>query len=68
MKEEFERVSPEAVGVSSRAILEYLDALEASGTQMHGLMILRHGKLLAEDHYGLIGECAASPAATCVPS
>ena len=48
MREEFERVSPESVGVSSGAILEYLDALEASGTQMHGLMLMRHGKLLAE--------------------
>lgn len=55
MREEFERVSPESVGVSSRAILEYLDALEASGTQMHGLMILRHGKLLAEGWWAPYG-------------
>lgn len=45
----FERCSPEAVGIDSRAIEAFLDALENGGfTQMHGLMIMRHGKVCAE--------------------
>ena len=36
---------PEDVGLHSADILAYLDALEASDTEMHGLMILRHGKV-----------------------
>lgn len=48
IRKEFERVSPEAVGVSSKAILDYIDALEHSTTEMHGLMIMRHGKVCAE--------------------
>ena len=44
----FEKAAPEAMGVRSEDILAYLDALEASTTEMHGLMILRHGKLIAE--------------------
>ncbi len=36
---------PEEVGIRSTDILDYLDSLEASDTEMHGLMILRHGKV-----------------------
>ncbi|MCD7805943.1 MAG: beta-lactamase family protein, partial [Lachnospiraceae bacterium] len=48
MRKEFERTSPEAVGIHSQAIMEYIDALEKSNTEMHGLMIMRHGKVCAE--------------------
>ena len=44
----FERVTPESVGISSETILRFLDALEGPHTQMHGLMILRHGKVCTE--------------------
>lgn len=44
----FERVSPESVGVSSEAVYQYVRDLEDSGTEMHGLMIMRHGKVCAE--------------------
>ena len=44
----FETASPEAVGIRSRDILDYIDALERSQTEMHGLMIMRHGKLCAQ--------------------
>lgn len=44
----FETASPEAVGIRSRDILDYIDALERSETEMHGLMIMRHGKLCAQ--------------------
>ena len=45
----FERCLPETVGIDSQAIEAFLDALENGGfTQMHGLMIMRHGKVCAE--------------------
>lgn len=48
-RREFERCAPEAVGIDSRAIGRLLDVLEDGGfTQMHGLMIMRHGKVCAE--------------------
>mgnify|MGYP006883530995 CR=1 FL=1 len=48
MRKEFERVTPESVGIRSKAIMDYIDALERSNTEMHGLMIMRHGKICAE--------------------
>ena len=39
---------PEEVGIRSTDIWSYLDSLEASDTEMHGLMILRHGKLCCQ--------------------
>lgn len=45
---EFERVTPESVGVSSAAIGRLVDKLESGFTEPHGLMIMRHGKICAE--------------------
>ena len=45
---EFQRTIPEEVGIPSSAIIRFVDALEQSATQMHGLMIMRHGKVCAE--------------------
>lgn len=42
------RCTPESVGVSSRALLEMVKALEKSGTEMHGIMLSRHGRLILE--------------------
>ena len=48
-RREFKRCTPEEVGIPSEAIEQLLDALEYGGfTQMHGLMIMRHGKVCAE--------------------
>lgn len=47
-KRPLERVTPESVGLASPAIERLLDTLEASGAEMHGLMIIRHGKVAAE--------------------
>jgi CubicO group peptidase (beta-lactamase class C family) len=47
-KRPLERVAPESVGLASLAIERFLDTLEASGAEMHGLMIIRHGKVAAE--------------------
>jgi CubicO group peptidase (beta-lactamase class C family) len=42
------RSTPEAEGVSSKAIIEFLDAISRSNHEMHSMMILRHGKVIAE--------------------
>jgi CubicO group peptidase (beta-lactamase class C family) len=42
------RSTPEAQGISSGAILNFLDALEAQGHEFHSLMLLRHGQVVAE--------------------
>lgn len=49
MCHEFERVSPEAVGIHSEVIEEMLDKLEESkDCEPHGIMIMRDGKICAE--------------------
>lgn len=42
------RSTPEAEGVSSQQILNFLDAAAASDHEFHSIMILRHGKVVAE--------------------
>jgi CubicO group peptidase (beta-lactamase class C family) len=44
----FERSAPEAQGVDSAAILDFINAIERDGHELHSLLLLRHGKLLAE--------------------
>ena len=55
MRKAFERVTPESVGLSSRDILDFVEALEASRTEMHGLMIMRHGKVASEGWWAPYG-------------
>ena len=44
-----ERATPESQGVSSKAILAYIDACEKNFPGgMHGFVIVRHGKVIAE--------------------
>lgn len=45
---EFERVSPESVGISGASVHRLLNRLESGFTEMHGLQIMRHGKICAE--------------------
>ncbi|NBJ98057.1 class C beta-lactamase-related serine hydrolase [bacterium 1xD8-48] len=46
---EFERVTPESVGISSEDVLQLLDEIEAEeNCEPHGLMIMRHGKVCVE--------------------
>lgn len=47
-KKELPRVRPEEAGISSRLLLELLQELDGCGTEMHGLMIERHGKVVLE--------------------
>lgn len=42
------RSTPEAEGVSSKGIMNFLDAIANSKHEMHSIMILRHGKVIAE--------------------
>jgi hypothetical protein len=49
------RSTPEAEGVSSEAILKFIEAIEKSDHELHSFMFLRHGKVIAEgwwDPYG----------------
>ena len=48
LRTEFERVTPESVGIRSEAIWNFLDAVETDLTEMHGLVIMRHDKIAAE--------------------
>lgn len=43
-----ERVTPESVGVHSKGILDFIDAAQRRGLELHGMMLLRHGKVCAE--------------------
>ena len=42
------RSTPEAEGVSSQGILEFIEAVGKSKHEMHSFMLLRHGKVVAE--------------------
>lgn len=42
------RSQPEIEGVSSKKIIEFLDAIEKTKNEMHSIMIIRHGKVIAE--------------------
>jgi CubicO group peptidase (beta-lactamase class C family) len=42
------RSKPETEGVSSTAIIQFLDAAAKSKTEFHSFMLLRHGKVIAE--------------------
>lgn len=42
------RVTPEAVGLPSAAVERFLDAIDRAGVELHSMMLLRHGKVLAE--------------------
>ncbi len=44
----FQRVTPESVGIPSGAIVNMLDQLYREGIEMHSFKILRHGKVCAE--------------------
>ena len=40
--------TPEAEGVSSQGIIDFLDAANKSKTEFHSFILLRHGKVIAE--------------------
>lgn len=48
VRNELQRTTPEQEGISSANIEKFIECLEESGTEMHGLMIIRHGKVITE--------------------
>lgn len=45
------RGTPEAEGIRSRAILNFVEAAERQVRDLHSLMILRHGQVIAEGYW-----------------
>jgi CubicO group peptidase (beta-lactamase class C family) len=43
-----QRSQPEAQGISSRGIIDFLDAIQEQKLELHSLMLLRHGHVVAE--------------------
>ena len=50
------RSTPEAEGVSSENILQFLDAAAKSKTEFHSFILLRHGKVIAEGWWNPYGK------------
>ena len=42
------RLTPAQLGIDAGGLLAFLDAVEDTGTDLHSLMILRHGAVAAE--------------------
>ena len=51
--------SPESVGISSRAVLRFLEKMDRERICMHGFLLLRHGQIAAEGYWAPY--TAASP-------
>lgn len=45
---QFERCTPEEVGIPSSAVMKFLDQVDRTGIELHSIMMLRHGKVFAE--------------------
>lgn len=43
--------TPEEAGLSSRTLIEYLDAVQTAGIEQHSVMVVKNGKLAANIHY-----------------
>ena len=43
--------TPEEAGLSSRAMLDFLDAAKAAGIQLHSVMVIKDGVLAADMHF-----------------
>lgn len=51
----FPRSTPEAEGVDSQGILDFLDAVGAARLEFHSVMLVRHGKVVAEGWWDPFG-------------
>src|ERR1035441_11048617 len=49
------RSTPEAEGVSSAGILAFLEAVRQSKHELHSLMVVRHGRVVAEGWWSPYG-------------
>ncbi|MBT3604075.1 MAG: hypothetical protein HN521_13535, partial [Candidatus Latescibacteria bacterium] len=43
--------SPESLGIPSRAILNFLQRIDAERINMHGFLLVRHNKIAAEGYW-----------------
>ncbi|MBL0081479.1 MAG: hypothetical protein IPP37_03120 [Saprospiraceae bacterium] len=50
------RSTPEAEGVSSEGIIQFMDAVEAGRNEFHSFVILRHGKIISEGWWSPYGK------------
>jgi CubicO group peptidase (beta-lactamase class C family) len=49
------RSTPESQGVSSGGIVQFLDAADKSGVELHSFMVVRHGKVVSEGWWSPYG-------------
>jgi CubicO group peptidase (beta-lactamase class C family) len=47
----FSRSAPEVQGIRSRAVLEFVDAVERDACELHSFILLRHGTIVAEGYW-----------------
>ncbi|MDQ1914556.1 serine hydrolase [Paenibacillus sp. GD4] len=47
-----DRIPPEQAGISSKAVLAFVEQAEERGIPLHSFMLLRGGKVAAEGYYG----------------
>ena len=47
----FEKVTPESIGISSKAIYDFLAMLERRGATMHSIVMSRYGKIFSENYW-----------------
>lgn len=52
LEHQLSQSAPEAQGIPSAAILAFVDAVEHSNLELHSLMLLRHGHVLAQGWWG----------------
>lgn len=48
---DFEKVNPEAEGISSESLMNFLKRLENQDIAMHSAILMRHGKIVLETYY-----------------
>ena len=47
----FEKITPEAAGISSAKIKKFIDRIEKRDAIMHSLLIMRNGKIITENYW-----------------
>ncbi len=55
MRTEFQRITPEEAGISSKDVLEFVKQIQHDKTQMHGLMAMKDGKVFLESWWSPFG-------------
>ena len=52
----FEKITPEAAGISSSFVRKFIEKLEKRGAIMHSVLLFRHGKIFAEHYWAPYNE------------